>query len=361
MSESKAVLRISENVSLASYTTLGIGGPARFMLRAETEEQILDGLEFARGRGCPVFVLGGGSNILVSDAGFPGLVIKIELQGIDETGDGSGRISASAGVAWDAFVQRCVVKNLAGIECLSGIAGTVGGAPVQSIAAYGEDVREVITQIRALDRDTLRLVLLANADCKFAYRTSIFNTTHRDRYVILRVDFALRTDGQARLLYADLEQRFAGRSLPPTLAEVRETVLGIRRSKSMVLSEDDPNSRNAGSFFKNPVLDQDFASMAESRARAAGLLKDDESIPRFPAGSGKEKLPAAWLIERAGFPKGYRHGHAGISARHALALINCGGATALDVLQLMRIIQDGVQRAFGVELQPEPVFVGFEQ
>jgi UDP-N-acetylmuramate dehydrogenase len=332
------------------------------MLHARNEEQILDAMELARAHGYPVFVLGGGSNILVSDAGFPGLVIKIDLQGIESLdAEGNDKISAAAGVEWDAFVQHCVTKGLAGIECLSGIPGTVGGAPVQSIAAYGEDVREIITQIRALDRDTQQLVQLSNADCRFAYRTSIFNTTHRNRYVILRVDFALRTDGQPRLLYADLQQRFAGRVQPPKLSEVRETVLAIRRGKSMVLSKDDPNSKSVGSFFKNPILEQKSVTILEAEARAGGLLNESESIPRFAAEPGREKLPAAWLIERAGFCKGYVHKNAGISGKHTLALINRGGATAQDILELMRMIQDRVRQVFGVELQPEPVFVGFEK
>jgi UDP-N-acetylmuramate dehydrogenase len=201
----------------------------------------------------------------------------------------------------------------------------------------------------------------SNTDCRFAYRSSIFNTTHKDRYIILRVDFALRTDGRTRLLYADLQQRFAGSAQSPKISEVRQAVLEIRRAKSMVLTENDPDSKSAGSFFKNPVLDKNSASILEAAARAKGLLDASEQIPRFAAEPGKEKLPAAWLIEHAGFHKGYAHKNAGISGRHALALINRGGATAQDIIELMRMIQDRVQQAFGVELQPEPVFVGFEE
>ncbi len=360
MNASNAALPILENVPLAPFTTLAIGGPARFLLRARTEEQILDALEFARARSCPVFILGGGSNILVSDSGFPGLVIKIELPGIDALDAERGRISAAAGVEWDAFVRYCVARDLTGIECLSGIPGTVGGAPVQNIGAHGEDVQGVITQVRALDRDALKLVDVGTADCRFAYRSSIFNTTHKDRYVIVRVDFALRTDGKPRLLYANLQQRFAGHSAqPPKLSEVRAAVIEIRRAKSMVLSENDPDCRSAGSFFKNLILDQNSVSVLEAEARASGLLNASESIPRFAAGPGKEKLPAAWFIEHAGFHKGYTHKNAGISNKHALALVNRGGATARDMLELMQMIQGSVQQAFGVELQPEPVFVGF--
>ena len=360
MNEYKTALPILENVLLAPFTTLGIGGPARYLLHAKTEEQILDAIEFARTRNCPVFVLGGGSNILVSDSGFPGLVIRIELQGINALdAECSGRISAAAGVEWDAFVQYCVARELAGIECLSGIPGTVGGAPVQNIGAQGEDVQEVITQVRVLDRNALKVVEVGTADCRFAYRSSIFNTTHKDRYVILRVDFALRTDGKPRLLYADLQQRFAHSVRPPKISEVREAVLEIRKARSMVLSENDPDGKSAGSFFKNLILDQHSISVMEAEARASGLLNESESIPCFAAGPGKQKLPAAWLIERVGLHKGYTHSNAGISSKHALALINRGGATARDILELMRIIQDRVQLAFGVQLEPEPVFVGF--
>jgi UDP-N-acetylmuramate dehydrogenase len=359
MNASNSALPILENVPLAPFTTLGIGGPARFMLHARTEEQILDALEFARARSCPVFILGGGSNILVSDSGFPGLVIKIELPSIDALDAERGRISVAAGVEWDAFVQYCVARDLAGIECLSGIPGTVGGAPVQNIGAHGEDVQGVITQVRALDRDAIKLVDVGAADCRFAYRSSIFNTTHKDRYVIVRVDFSLRADGKPRLLYADLQQRFAGHSQPPKISEVRTAVIEIRKAKSMVLSENDPDCRSAGSFFKNLILDQNSVSVLEAEAHASGRLNASESIPRFAAGPGKEKLPAAWFIEHAGFHKGYTHKNAGISSKHALALVNRGGATAHDILELMQMIQGRVQLVFGVELQPEPVFVGF--
>ena len=362
MNSAETTLPILENVPLAPYTTLGIGGPARFLLHAKTEGQLLGATEFARQRGCPVFVLGSGSNVLISDAGFSGLVIKVELKGIENRdGEENGNLSVAAGVDWDLFVQHCVDRDLAGIECLSGIPGTVGGAPVQSIGAYGQDIGEVVREIRALDLGTNRLVQLSGGDCRFAYRSSIFNSTHKDRYIILRVDFALRTDRQPRLLYTDLQRKFALSTHPATIREVREAVLDIRRSKSMILNAEDPDAKSAGSFFKNPVLDTGFVSAMEDEARARGLLRPSESIPRFAAGAGKEKLPAAWLIERSGFHKGYRHGNAGISGKHTLALINAAGATAQEILELMHMIQDGVRETFGVALQPEPVFVGFEK
>jgi UDP-N-acetylmuramate dehydrogenase len=355
---SGSALSIFENVPLAPYTTLGIGGPARFLVRATTGDQILSALDFARARSCPVFVLGGGSNIVVSDDGFPGLVLRIELSGIrhlDEEDD--ARISAGAGVEWDTFVRYCVKRNLAGIECLSGIPGTVGATPIQNVGAYGSEVGEVISAIRVLDRDTHSVTELRGADCKFGYRSSIFNTTHQNRYIVLKVDFALRSHGKPRISYQDLQQRFAGKR--PTISEAREAVLEIRRSKAMVLQEGDADSKSVGSFFKNPILNSEAAAGVEEQARAHGVLGHSESIPRLAAPEGKEKLPAAWLVEHAGFYRGFAQGNAGISSKHSLAFVNRGGASARDFLNLMQLIQARVQALFGIELQPEPVLVGF--
>jgi UDP-N-acetylmuramate dehydrogenase len=351
---------IQENVLLAPYTTLGVGGPARFLVKAGSEEQIMSALEFARTRGCPVFVLGGGSNIVVSDSGFSGLVIKMELSGIQTPDEGSGTISVASGVGWDDFVQHCVSRNLAGIECLSGIPGTVGGAPVQNIGAYGEDVSEVLVQVKVLDRRTHRITHLSHADCQFAYRSSIFNATHRDRYIILQVDFALRKNGPPRIVYPDLRERFVDGAHAPAIDEVRKVVMQIRETKAMVVRDDDPDTRSAGSFFRNPVLTSEAVAEIEAKARMCRLLLSAERIPQFPAAQGRWKVPAAWFIEHAGFRKGYAHGNAGISGKHAMALTNRGGATAQEILELMRIIQDRVQMLFGIELQSEPEFVGFE-
>ncbi len=352
---------LQEYAPLAPYTALGVGGSARFLVKVTTEEQILNALEFARERACPVFVLGGGSNIVVSDSGFPGLVIKIEVPGIRPLGDANAaEISAGAGVEWDAFVDYCVKRNLAGVECLSGIPGTVGGAPVQNIGAYGEEASDVIGRLRALDREAKSIVELGTMDCQFAYRSSVFNTTQKDRYIILRVEFALRTDGKPRIHYQDLQRHFGGGSLRPEISEVREAVLQIRRDKSMVLQENDPDSKSVGSFFKNPILTLDEAASVEERSRRSGILGVSENIPRFAGPEGMEKFPAAWLIERAGFHKGYVHGRAGISTKHALAIINRGGANASEILDLMHMIQNCVLELYGVELKPEPVLVGFD-
>jgi len=349
---------IREHVPLAPYTTLGIGGPARFLITANNEEQILDALDFAQTRSCPLFVLGGGSNLVVADSGFQGVILKIELRGVKPLDDDSpGIIVAAAGEPWDDFVLHCVSRGLAGIECLSGIPGTVGGAPIQNIGAYGEEACDVILSVRVLDRESGQITELSNAECGFAYRSSIFNTVARNRYIILRVSFALRPGEHSRIAYPELQSRF-GAGSEPGLREVREAVLQIRKAKGMLLCENDPDSKSAGSFFKNPVVSPDEGSRVEKEARAGGLLADSEELPRFPAPLGKTKLSAAWLIEHAGFQKGYAYGKAGISTKHSLALVNRGGATAREMMDLTRLIQDRVCKIFGVELQPEPTFVG---
>jgi UDP-N-acetylmuramate dehydrogenase len=361
MHKSDSDLSFFEHVPLAPYTTLGVGGPARFFVKAMAEDQIQNAMDFAHSHSCPVFILGGGSNIVVSDKGFPGLVVKIELPGIQALGDAdNSEISVGAGVEWDAFVQHSINRNLGGIECLSGIPGTVGGAPVQNIGAYGQEVSDAILGVSAMDRTSNSILQLDRADCQFSYRSSIFNTTQKDRYIILRVNFSLRTDGKPSIHYKDLQHHFSPNSKTPTLEEAREAVLRIRDSKAMILRENDPDSKSVGSFFKNPVLSLDTAANIERDAQARGIIGDSERIPRFPAHEGNEKLPAAWLIEHAGFHKGYVLGRAGISSKHALAIVNRGGAAAQDILDLMHRIQIRVLELFGVNLDPEPVFVGFE-
>ena len=361
MSRSGSNLTVDENVLLAPFTTLRVGGPARFFIKAKTEEQVGEGLDFAQKRGCPVFILGGGSNILVADSGFTGVVLKIELSGIEPLDSASGeRISAAAGQEWDGFVQFCVDRNLAGIECLSGIPGTVGGTPVQNVGAYGEEVSETIVGVRVFDRSNDSIADLGNPECRFAYRASIFNTTHKDRYIVLRVDFVLRPNGEPCIRYQDLQRRFGYKTGVPSIREVREAVMEIREAKGMALPGEDQDSRSVGSFFKNPILSPEEAARSEERARIRGIIGPDERIARFAAASGKEKLAAAWLVERAGFHRGYKHGNAGISPQHSLAVINRGGATAQEILDLMHLIQSRVRELFEIELQPEPVFVGFD-
>jgi UDP-N-acetylmuramate dehydrogenase len=351
---------IQENVPLAPLTTLGIGGPARFLAEARDEAQVFSALEFAHDRSCPVFVLGGGSNLVISDEGFRGLVLRVALCGLHGP-DAAKIVSAAAGEPWDAFVGLCVDQNLAGIECLSGIPGCVGGAPIQNVGAYGQEVSEVITSVRVLDRSSGEITQMANSECGFGYRMSVFNTRLCDRYIVLAVDFALRRGGAPRVAYADLHRYFERRAAPPALAEVRAAVLEIRASKAMVLKERDPDSRSVGSFFKNPVVTAEDALRVEDSARGLGRMGNQERLPAYPGTDGGVKLSAAWLIERAGFHKGYGRGSVGISTRHSLALVNRGGATARELLQLAAEIRSGVQATFGIRLVPEPVFVGFPQ
>jgi UDP-N-acetylmuramate dehydrogenase len=252
-----------------------------------------------------------------------------------------------------------VERNLAGIECLSGIPGTVGGTPIQNVGAYGQDVGETITAVRVLDKADRSIRQIEAADCRFSYRSSIFNSTDRDRYIVLEISFALRPGGLPCLRYADLQKRFAGRTDAPSLPEVRRAILEIRAAKAMVISPGDPDSRSAGSFFKNPLVTGEGLRCIETTARRSGRLPAGEALPVF-AVAGTYKLPAAWLIERAGFPRGCKRGAVGLSSKHALAIVNRGGATARDVLDFMNEIQHGVRAAFGVDLTPEPVFVGFQ-
>lgn len=347
------MLNIERDVPLGPLTTLGVGGAAAYFLGAREEEEIEAGIEFARGERLPVFILGGGSNIVVSDVGFRGLVVQVALKGLRFEGGGDVvRLAAAAGEDWDAVVAECVGRDLSGFECMSGIPGFVGGTPVQNVGAYGQEVGETIVSVRCFDRTGEEFVELSNEECGFSYRTSIFNTTERDRYVVTSVTYDLKRGGNPRITYKDLKEHFAGRV--PTLAETREAVLEIRRRKSMVIDPADPNSRSAGSFFKNPIIN------AEESGELAKLASVD-AVPTFPAGDGRVKIPAAWLIERAGFRKGHRLGQAGISANHSLAIVNLGGATSMEIILLKDQIQTAVESMFGISLQPEPIFVGFDE
>lgn len=349
-------MMIREQVPLAPLTTLGVGGPARYFIEASTESEVREGAEFAQSRQLPLFILGGGSNLVVSDAGFDGLVLKIALGGTEQIESGGDEVvfRAEAGEDWDGFVALTVQAGCAGIECLSGIPGTVGGTPVQNVGAYGQEVSATIRAVEALDLRTLGTTILPNSDCGFGYRSSRFNTTERGRYVILRVSFALHRGGRPSLRYADLQRYFADHPDEPSLTEVRSAVRAIRQSKAMLIVPEDEDARSAGSFFKNPTVPvAEFEALAE-RLGSLGL-----QLPSYPAADGLRKLPAAWLVEHAGFAKGYSSGAAGISRRHTLAIVNRGGATASDILALKDEIQRRVRNEFGIELQPEPVFVGF--
>jgi len=350
---------IQENIPLAQFTTLQIGGPARYFAEAHNENELRSALAFAEQQQIPVFILGGGSNVLISDNGFPGLALRVALQGVRWFDQ--GKVIAAAGEDWDMFVHQCVEREWAGIESLSGIPGLVGGTPVQNVGAYGQEVSETIISVRVLDRQTGREVELSNSECGFSYRASIFNTIARQRYIVLAVTYALNPHGEPEISYPDLKNYFAGREINPGLKEVCEAVRNIRASKAMLLTPDDPDSRSAGSFFKNPIVAEDRYEQIEKSAIEQGLIYPGERMPCYPAAGGQLKLPAAWLIERSGFQKGYHRGQVAISSKHSLALINRGGATAAELLTLVDEIQSSVEIKFGILLVIEPDFIGFEE
>lgn len=347
---------VEENIPLARLTTFRIGGPARFFVDARSRADVQEAIALAQARSLPLFVLGGGSNLLVADGGWPGLVVKISITGIDRragTDDGKTLFDVGAGESWDRFVSHAVVAQCAGVECLSGIPGSVGGTPVQNVGAYGQEVSQTIESVEVCDRKDGQVRELCNEACGFSYRASIFNTSERGRFIILRVTYALTPGGEPHLEYADLKRHFEGRETRPNLAETREAVRHIRARKGMLIIEGDPDCRSAGSFFKNPVVSAKQHEDLRQRAEALRL-----TIPSYPALEQNMKVSAAWLVEHSGFSRGYGFGHAGISSKHALALINRGEATAAEVIALKDEIQQRVEQIWGVRLETEPVFVG---
>jgi UDP-N-acetylmuramate dehydrogenase len=346
---------ITENVPLAPLTTLKVGGTARYFIEAETISEVSQAVEFSRSKNLPLFVLGGGSNLVISDAGWPGLVLKIGITGINHRhGHDEVVFEAGAGEDWDKFVGFVVAHNCAGIECLSGIPGSVGGTPVQNVGAYGQEVANTMESVLALDLRDGQLHELCNQACGFSYRTSIFNTTERGRYIILQVNYALKHGGEAYVAYADLKRYFAGWSEKPSLANTRDAVRKIRSGKGMLLTAGDEDCRSAGSFFKNPILSPEQYHALTSRASGKNL-----QIPSYPALDAQKKVSAAWLVEHSGFSRGYGNGSVGISRKHALAIVNRGNATASEIVAFKEVIQQRVQEIWGVFLEPEPVFVGF--
>lgn len=350
---------LSENVPLAPLTTIGVGGNARFFRRAESVDDVIEGLEWARMNDVPVFVMSGGSNLLISDRGFPGLVIQIALKGIVILSEGAKvTVRAAAGEEWDLFVVFCVDRGYAGVECLSGIPGSIGATPIQNVGAYGQDVSETIVQVEAWDRKERKTITLSREECHFGYRQSRFKNEEPNRFVILSVDYALIPGGSPAVRYPDLEKYLAERNIAsPSLRDVREATREVRRRKGMVIDPADPDTRSCGSFFMNPVLDREAHGAFVDRARS--LVGPDERIPSFPAADGAVKVSAAWLIEQAGFRKGFSQGRAGISTKHTLAVVNRGGATAEEILALVRMVQDKVRERFAVEIHPEPNMIGF--
>ncbi len=350
---------LCENRPLAELTTLELGGAARYFVTAATLPVLSHALVWAREQELAVAILGGGSNLVVADAGFPGLVIAIGLGGVDlEPEDGMVRLTAAAGEAWDDVVGLAVAEDLAGIECLSGIPGTAGATPIQNVGAYGQQVADVIDRVRVLDRLTLKVSELSAAECAFAYRWSRLRS-EPDRFVVLAVCMLLRPGGRPRIEYPELARALAATGAEPGLADVRQAVLDLRRAKSMVLDPGDPNRRSVGSFFVNPVLDDARFARIVEQALARGWVASSEDVPRYPGPPGSKKIPAAWLIERAGFVRGQRHGQVGISDHHALALVHHGQGSTAQLVEFAAEICTRVGELFDINLRPEPAFIGF--
>jgi UDP-N-acetylmuramate dehydrogenase len=333
-------------------TTLGIGGPARWLLRARTVADVERAHRWSAANRVPLFVLGGGSNLVIADDGIDGLVVQIDVRGREHTTDGQDTlVTVGSGESWDETVADCVNRGLAGLECLSGIPGTVGGTPIQNVGAYGQEVATSIDHLTAYDRQNAAVCTLTGSDCGFSYRMSRFKQADDGRFVICSVTFRLRP-GRPTTAYPDIrEQLLQAGVAVADVQHVRKAVLTVRRRKGMVIDPNDPDTRSVGSFFMNPVV----AASDRARVGAAAAAQP----PAFAVDDGRVKLPAAWLIERAGFRRGDSDGNIGISTKHTLALVNRGGATARDVLRFATRIKRGVLDRFGISLRPEPVFVGF--
>jgi UDP-N-acetylmuramate dehydrogenase len=348
-------LQLIEFAPLGPRTTMGVGGAARYLVDAHSESDVLEALSWAKQRALPVRVLGGGSNLVVADDGFDGLVLAMVMRGLAcSSPRGDARLTAQGGEPWDNVVAHAVARGLAGLEGLSGIPGCAGATPIQNVGAYGQEVAETIESVRAIDRETQRAVELSANDCGFAYRDSFFKSEAPERFVVTEVRFALTERAPAAVRYPDLRREVERRALAmPTLAEVRDCVLAVRQEKSMLLDVSDVNGRSCGSFFLNPIVS---ASDVERVRAVAGEV----AVPSYPQPDGRVKLAAGWLIEQSGFAKGLRDGNVGLSTKHALAIVAHDGATAAEVARLSQRIRDGVRARFGVELSPEPNFWGFE-
>lgn len=349
--------------ALAPLTTMRVGGPAATLVTARTQDEIIDAVRTADDAGTPLLLLSGGSNLVIADEGFPGTVVRIATKGVDvASADHCGGVEATvaAGEGWDEFVARAVAEGWSGVEALSGIPGLTGATPVQNVGAYGQEVAQTIARVVTWDRHEQRRRTFTAAQCEFTYRHSIFKET--GRYIVLEVTFRLALgELSAPVAYADLARQLGveqGERAP--LADVREAVLVQRGNRGMVLDAVDHDTWSCGSFFTNPILPT--AQMDVLLARAAERLGPDGPVPPvFPAGEGRVKTSAAWLIDKAGFTKGHRMpGPAALSTKHTLAVTNRGDASAADIAALAREVRDGVDEAFGVRLVNEPVFVGHE-
>lgn len=356
-------LPIRELVPLAPLTTLELGGDARFFLKARSESEIIEAYRWAAERELDVVLLGGGSNIVVSDAGFPGLVVQLATRGREvDLQPRQAIVHAAAGENWDELVAYSVDRGWAGIECLSGIPGRVGATPIQNVSAYGQEISDTLQSVRLLDRQALAegsdaIVELAASELEFAYRTSRLKR-EAERFVVLAASFALRRDGGVRSHYPEVAAKLGEDGTPE---RARELVLQLRRSRSMLLDPSDPNRRSVGSFFINVIVPEERANEIVELSLRRGLVSSAEEVPRHPAGAGHQKLPAAWLIEKSGIERGMRDGPVGVSSHHTLCLVHHGGGTTADLLRLAREIRRRVEDSFGLCLEPEPRMVGFDQ
>ena len=345
---------VREHVPLDSLCTLGVGGPARWFARADRSEDVRAIHQWCGDHDVPLFVLGGGSNLVVSDEGFDGLVLSMAVTGVTMAKASSATIvSAGAGELWDQLVESVVGHGLSGVECLSGIPGTVGGTPIQNVGAYGQEVSSVIERVVAFDRTSAELLEMSAADCRFSYRMSRFKADDAGRFIVCGVSFRLAHSTPALSypdLTAELERRAVRHALP---LDIRDAVLTIRRRKGMVLDAGDPDTRSVGSFFMNPVVTLD------DRERIASLA--GETVPGFTTADSRVKIPAAWLIERSGVRKGSGERTVGLSTKHPLAIVNRGGATSTDVIAFAVTVKRAVLDWCGVWLRPEPVFVGLDE
>jgi UDP-N-acetylmuramate dehydrogenase len=349
-------LAIQENVPLAGFTTFGVGGPAHCFVEVSTQEEAAQALAYAREHVLPLLVLGGGSNVLISDSGFPGLVILNRIKGFSVARDNdSVLVTAGGGEDWQYFADRCVAEGWQGIECLAGIPGTVGASPVQNIGAYGQEVSQTIVQVEALDTATGNAVRFGKEQCGFGYRRSVFNSTEAGRYLITGVTFRLVPGGAPHIAYRELEERLAA-NIAPTLDDLRDTVLAIREGKGLLIREGFEYFKSAGSFFKNPVV------MLEEYERIVRVVEGAGGFANWawPMESGTVKISAACLIQCAGFQRGHRKGAVGISPRHTLIMVNYGGASAREIIGFAAEVRLHVYERFGVPLVPEVRLIGFD-
>lgn len=348
-------MQLQLDVPLAPLTTLKLGGTASHFVHASEPQELSEAIRFAKEEGLPLYVLGGGSNLVVADSGVRGLVVQPALSGLTFEPEGDHVVATvGAGVLWDTFVANSVERQLQGLECLSGIPGFVGATPIQNVGAYGQEVGEVVVSVSALDRQTGASVEFSNEECRFSYRDSFFKSAAAERFLVTEVKFRLTPNGSPAVRYAELARYFASEGISkPTLAATRRAILHLRRQKSMLLDESDPNGRSCGSFFVNPIVSQAKLDLIQKGSA--------DKVPSFQQPNGDQKLAAGWLIEHAGLSRGFSEGPVGLSTKHCLALVAHQGATTRDLIALARTVRERVHAKFGVDLVPEPNFWGFHE